>query len=339
MYRHLGRLLIVALATSLLAACASGPSPSTAPATAGPATALPVSTAAVVATFTPVASATRLLDGRPMTPCLVQGEVPVKAEVAGFCGTLQVPEDRSRPDGRRIDLRVAVVPALAADPRAGPAVRDRRWTGRRRHAVLRLAPGPVRGVHATRDIVLVDQRGTGASNALTLPAHPDTTGLSAARGRRAPLGVDARRPRRARRGPALLHEHRRGRRPRRRPGRARVRHDRPVRHLLRRDARPVLPAPAPRPRPGGGPRRLDAARRAGPGADGGQQPARARPPARTLRRGCGVPRGVPATSRTSGQRSPGGSPRASRHVVDPETGEHAVAGPAGRAVHRSTTRC
>ena len=121
MYRHVGRLLVVALASTLLAACASGPSASGAPASAGPATALPVSTTAVAATAAPVRGpATRLLDGRPMTPCLVQGEVPVKAEVAGLCGTLQVPEDRSKPDGRRIDLRVAVVPALAADPRPDP---------------------------------------------------------------------------------------------------------------------------------------------------------------------------------------------------------------------------
>ena len=40
-------------------------------------------------------------------------------------------------------------------------------------------PGLYAGVHATHDIVLVDQRGTGASNALTLPAPPDTSALSA----------------------------------------------------------------------------------------------------------------------------------------------------------------
>ena len=114
-----------------------------------------------------------------MTPCLVQGEIPVKAEVAGLCGTLQVPEDRSKPDGRRIGLRVAVVPALAAVPQPDPLFAIAGGPGDAGHAVLRLAAGPLYGVHATRDIVLVDQRGTGGSNHLTLPPSPDTSGLSA----------------------------------------------------------------------------------------------------------------------------------------------------------------
>src|SRR5487761_2318286 len=57
-----------------------------------------------------------LLAGQPMTACVIKGEVPVRAEVPGFCGTLKVPEDRSNPDGRQIGLRVAVVPSLAAVP-------------------------------------------------------------------------------------------------------------------------------------------------------------------------------------------------------------------------------
>ena len=125
MCRHVGRLLAVAMASVLLTACVTGSSPTGAPGS-GPAS-------------------TRLLAGQPMTPCLVQGEVPVKAEVAGLCGTLEVPEDRSNPGGRRIGLRVAVVPALAPVPRPDPAVRDRRWARRREHAVLRVAPRPLCG--------------------------------------------------------------------------------------------------------------------------------------------------------------------------------------------------
>jgi pimeloyl-ACP methyl ester carboxylesterase len=40
-------------------------------------------------------------------------------------------------------------------------------------------PDHYAGIHATHDIVLVDQRGTGASNAHVLPPLPDTSGLSA----------------------------------------------------------------------------------------------------------------------------------------------------------------
>ena len=39
-------------------------------------------------------------------------------------------------------------------------------------------PAVFQGVHATRDIVLVDQRGTGGSNPLNLPEMPDTQGLA-----------------------------------------------------------------------------------------------------------------------------------------------------------------
>ncbi len=81
------------------------------------------------------------------------------------CGTLQVPEDRARPDGRSIALNLVVIPALAAEPREDPVY----W----------LAGGPGQGAASDlvgrlvgdplcrdRHVVLVDQRGTGRSNPL-----------------------------------------------------------------------------------------------------------------------------------------------------------------------------
>lgn len=121
----------------------------------------------------------RYLAGQPMTPCLVRGEIPVKAEVAGWCGTLQVPEDRSHPDGRRIPLRLAVIPALAQIPLPDPLFAIAGGPGDPSTQFFAWLPAHYAAVHATHDIVLVDQRGTGASNALTLPALPDATGLSA----------------------------------------------------------------------------------------------------------------------------------------------------------------
>jgi pimeloyl-ACP methyl ester carboxylesterase len=120
------------------------------------------------------------LAGRPMAACTISGEVPVKASVAGFCGTLQVPEDRAKPSGRQIGLRVVVVPASAADPKPDPFFALAGGPGDASTTFFAWLPGLYAGVHATHDIVLVDQRGTGASNPLTLPAMPDTTGLSAA---------------------------------------------------------------------------------------------------------------------------------------------------------------
>jgi pimeloyl-ACP methyl ester carboxylesterase len=120
-----------------------------------------------------------LLAGQPMTACVIKGEVPVKAEVPGFCGTLPVPEDRSNPSGRHLGLNVAVVPALAAVPAPDPFFALAGGPGDASTSFFAWLPGLYAGVHATHDIVLVDQRGTGASNPLTLPAMPDTSGLTA----------------------------------------------------------------------------------------------------------------------------------------------------------------
>ena len=84
-----------------------------------------------------------------------------------WCGTLEVPENRSVEGGRTIGLRVAVLPATgdsgpAADAvtflAGGGVVPATRYLPFFADAVSRLREG--------RDIVLVDQRGTGGSNAL-----------------------------------------------------------------------------------------------------------------------------------------------------------------------------
>ena len=89
----------------------------------------------------------------------VQGDV--------WCGTLDVPEDRSVEGGRTIGLRVVVLPATGdSGPSAGAVtflagggvVPATRYVPFFANAVSRLREG--------RDIVLVDQRGTGGSNAL-----------------------------------------------------------------------------------------------------------------------------------------------------------------------------
>lgn len=92
------------------------------------------------------------------------------------CGTLDVPENRSDPNGRRIGIRVAVVPALSARPADDPLVilvGGPGQAGVRDGAPVARA---LRSVRRKRDIVLVDQRGTGESNGLDCePAHdPDT---------------------------------------------------------------------------------------------------------------------------------------------------------------------
>jgi len=106
------------------------------------------------------AAAQRLADVLP--PCTVDG-------VAGpvFCGKLSVPERREQPDGRRIDLNVMVLAATE-----GPSVPDPLvfLAGGGVLPATRLAPFLSRTMaelRRSRDVLLVDQRGTGASNPLS----------------------------------------------------------------------------------------------------------------------------------------------------------------------------
>jgi pimeloyl-ACP methyl ester carboxylesterase len=95
-------------------------------------------------------------------PCaLAQGSESLSA----YCSTLQVPEDHGKPDGRKIELAISWLPASKqAEP----------------DPIFMLAGGPGQGARdsfpgiapafaearKTRDIILLDQRGTGGSNPL-----------------------------------------------------------------------------------------------------------------------------------------------------------------------------
>jgi pimeloyl-ACP methyl ester carboxylesterase len=86
--------------------------------------------------------------------------------VAARCGTLEVPEDPSRPTGRRITLAIAVVPAISREPRPDPLFLLAGGPGQGARETFVAVAGAFTAVRRERDIVLVDQRGTGASNRL-----------------------------------------------------------------------------------------------------------------------------------------------------------------------------
>jgi pimeloyl-ACP methyl ester carboxylesterase len=92
-----------------------------------------------------------------------------KLAVAARCGELPVPENRDLPDGRKIDIFVAVLPANTVAPRSDPLVILAGGPGQ---AASQLAPLALRlnDVRRTRDIVLIDQRGTGRSSPLKCEA-------------------------------------------------------------------------------------------------------------------------------------------------------------------------
>lgn len=89
------------------------------------------------------------------------------------CGTLDVPENRRHPNGRRLSIFVAVLPANTLSPAPDPLFLIAGGPGQ---AASSLGPFAMQlaQVRRTRDIVLVDQRGTGRSSPLDCPAFaPD----------------------------------------------------------------------------------------------------------------------------------------------------------------------
>lgn len=102
----------------------------------------------------------------PFTPCQLHDLAGI-AVYSADCTDLSVPENPANPGGRQIRLRVAKVPAInrRKDPdplfllAGGPGMAATTLYGNAAPAFAR--------IHRNRDIILVDQRGTGSSNPLT----------------------------------------------------------------------------------------------------------------------------------------------------------------------------
>jgi pimeloyl-ACP methyl ester carboxylesterase len=107
-----------------------------------------------------------------LTPCRLEG-LASQAQ----CGTYEVFEDRAAKSGRKIPLRVVVVPALASQPEPDPLVLLAGGPGQAATRVQVLAA--VERIRRKRDILLVDQRGTGDSNPLECEPHKLEEGLAA----------------------------------------------------------------------------------------------------------------------------------------------------------------
>ena len=97
-----------------------------------------------------------------LEPCRLEG-----LGVEAMCGVHRVYENRETRQGRSIDLRIAVVPALAASPRPDPLVVLVGGPGQAATVAGTAIAEALRDVRNRRDIVLVDQRGTGQSNPLS----------------------------------------------------------------------------------------------------------------------------------------------------------------------------
>jgi pimeloyl-ACP methyl ester carboxylesterase len=105
--------------------------------------------------------------GAPLSLTDCRLEHPQQAgSIAARCGALEVAEDPAKPTERRIRLKVAVVPALNLRGAADPLFVLAGGPGQAASEFYVAAAGAFARIQRERDIVLVDQRGTGGSNAL-----------------------------------------------------------------------------------------------------------------------------------------------------------------------------
>ena len=101
-------------------------------------------------------------DSLTVKACTVAGQ-------AARCGTLIVPEDRLAGTGRTIPVRFVVVPATSPDRAPDPVVY---FAGGPGDSAVNEYPGGVpdlASLNVHRDLVFIEQRGTGSSNPLNCP--------------------------------------------------------------------------------------------------------------------------------------------------------------------------
>lgn len=96
------------------------------------------------------------------------------------CGTLAVPLDPAAPDGGTIELFVARLPALSAEPRPDPLLLIAGGPGQSTVDFYLQLRGAFEPARRDRDIVLVDQRGTGRSAGGFRCTVPDDLSLDTA---------------------------------------------------------------------------------------------------------------------------------------------------------------
>jgi pimeloyl-ACP methyl ester carboxylesterase len=102
-------------------------------------------------------------------PC-VTSEGPTDA----YCGTYRVFENRETREGRTLDLKIVVLPAMSSEPKPDPLFFLAGGPGQGAAEMARPLRELFRRVQANRDIVLVDQRGTGKSNPLNCENDDDS---------------------------------------------------------------------------------------------------------------------------------------------------------------------
>lgn len=128
----------------------------------------------------PPATAADTAPALALKPCRLKG-----VEHDAQCGTLRRPLDPARPEGTQIDIQVAVLPAVARNKKPDPVLF---FAGGPGQSAIGLA-GPISRLYQRfvnrRDLILVDQRGTGRSAPLACapdaPTRPIVDGIDNSR--------------------------------------------------------------------------------------------------------------------------------------------------------------
>ena len=115
--------------------------------------------------FATLASAEAIPSRLALKPCRLEHPARMLA-VTAECGTLTVAENPDQPAGRKIDLFVARVPAISLNKKPDPLFLIAGGPGTSAVDLYTSSAGPFDRVRRDRDIILVDQRGTGRSHRL-----------------------------------------------------------------------------------------------------------------------------------------------------------------------------
>ena len=111
---------------------------------------------------------------QPLTLTACRLDDPAKVSVVlAECGELSVPENPAAPNGQRIRLRIARVPAINRHKQPDPLFVLAGGPGMAATTFYASAAFAFERIHRDRDLVLVDQRGTGSSNPLNCALGDD----------------------------------------------------------------------------------------------------------------------------------------------------------------------
>ena len=120
----------------------------------------------------PALAPARTLGELTFTPCTLASDGAL-ASVAAHCASLDVPEDRAAPEGRRISLSIAWVAPEAGEAQADPVFLLAGGPGQSARESYPSLERAFADIARHRNVILLDQRGTGGSNRLACESEDE----------------------------------------------------------------------------------------------------------------------------------------------------------------------